>query len=396
VPLFFTGRERYKTYLVVAPPLYWRFTDEIAYTTKNIVPPFFFNTREHGWSFALLPIIYLARDLNWDRTMFLPLYYGSRWEKTDKTGEVLGEGRTHVFPFLLSYFRKGPGLTQGGVAAFYHWYWNEGDYLKMFSPLLWLYGNERSDDNAIFIPPLFYRRESPVRDYTMVGLVLWNFNEHYRERTFAIAPFFAHNWNLYETNWRTWIFPTFDFGKQPDGYHVRVHPIFYLQKKKRSDHFVVAPLIWKFTDEENDNLVLFPLYWRFKDLQFGDKSTIVFPVWWQFDKNHRQKYTKAAFPLYWDVNNKRDENRTTLVLPLFWRDRDKRSTMTGFLNFVWHQGEIKGNKFWTFRMAPFIGFGHPPAPDGAYWSILSGFVGWRRQGSTKQLRLLWIPFNLSD
>ncbi|MCP4675752.1 MAG: hypothetical protein GY854_09650 [Deltaproteobacteria bacterium] len=395
-PLFFAGRERYKTYMVALPPLFWRFTDEIAYKTTNVVPPFFFNTREHGWSFGLVPLLYLARDKDWDRTLITPFYYGSRWQKRDKTGEVLGEGKSYYFPLLLSYYRRGPGLSQGGAAIFYHWYWNEGEYLKMFSPLVWLFGNDRTDDDAVLIPPLFYRRTSPVRDDTMAGLVYWNFHQHHRERTFALMPLFAHNWNLYETNWRTWVAPTFDFGKQPDGYHVRLHPLFYLGKKARSDHFVLAPLVWKFTDEEDDDLVLFPFYWRFRDLLHDDSARVVFPLWWQFDDRRKNKYNRVAFPFLWDFHNARDGERSTIIPPLFWRDRDRRSTMTGFLNFVWHRGEVKGNRFWTFRFDPFIGFGHPPSPSGAYWSVLRGLVGWRRQGSSKQLKLFWIPINLSD
>jgi hypothetical protein len=40
--------------------------------------------------------------------------------------------------------------------------------------------------------------------------------------------------------------------------------------------------------------------------------------------------------------------------------------------------------------------GKPPAPEGAYWSFLWGMAGWRRQGSTRELKLFWIPIDLSD
>jgi hypothetical protein len=395
-PLFFAGRERYKTYFVLFPPLYWRFTDEIAYKTTNLVPPFFFNTREFGWSFGFMPLLYLARDRDWDTTLVTPFYFGNRWQEKDKTGEVLGEGRSHYIPPLLTYWRRAPRLTQGGVGPLYHWYWNKGDYLKMFTPLVWLFGNDRTDDDALLIPPLLYRRTSPVADDTMVGLIYWNFHEHFKERTFAIAPFFAHNWNLYETHWRTWVAPSFDFGKQPGGYHVRLHPLFYLGKKPRSDHFVLAPLVWKFRDEEDDDLVVFPFYWRFRDLLHHDSARVVFPLWWQFDDDRKETQNRIVFPLVWDFNDLGAANRTTVIPPFFFRDRDRRSTMTGVLNFIWHKGSIKGNPFWTFKFFPFIHFGHPPAPEGAYWSVLGGLAGWRRQGSSKQLKLLWIPFNFGD
>ena len=78
-PLFFAGRNRDSTYLLALPPLFWRFTDEVAYQTTTVVPPFFVRTRETGWSFGLLPLLYFALDVNWGRTLVAPFYYGSRW-----------------------------------------------------------------------------------------------------------------------------------------------------------------------------------------------------------------------------------------------------------------------------------------------------------------------------
>jgi hypothetical protein len=394
-PLFFAGRERYKTYMVTAL-LYWRFTNEIAYTTENILPPFFYNTREHGWSFGAIPLLYLARDKKWDRTLVTPFFYGSRWPSHDENGDVDGEGKSYYFPLLLSYYRRAPGLSQGGAAVFYQWYENKGDYLRMYTPLVWLYGNRHTDDRSFLIPPLFYRRTSPVADDTMAGLIYWNFHEHHKERTFAIAPLFIHNWNLYEKNWRTWILPTFDFGVNPSGYHARFHPLFYLGHNGPSSHFVLAPIVWKFTDEEDDDLVLFPLYWRFRDLLHDDSSRVIFPLWWQFDDQRKLKHSRIAFPLFWDFERGRTGERTTIVPPIFWRDRDRRSTMTGVLNVFWHTGEIKGNRFWTFNIFPLLGFGHPPSPEGAYWSFLGGLAGWRRQGASKELKIFWIPIKFGD
>ncbi len=392
-PVFFAGKEGFKKYTVVLPPLFFRFENELSYSTKNILPPFFFNTREHGWSFGAMPLLYLARDKAWDKTLVLPFYYGSRWPSKDKQGDVNGEGRSHYFPLLLSYYRKAPGLSQGGAAIFYQWYWNQGDYMKMFSPLVWMFGNDRTDDNALMVPPLFYRRTSPVRTDTMVGLMYWNFHNHHRERTLSIMPLFAHNWNLYETHWRTWVAPTFDIGVQPSGYHVRMHPLFYLGKNKDKKHLVVAPLVFRFKDNEDDDLVLFPLYWRFRDLLHEDSSRILFPFWWQFDDPRRKNYARIVFPFFWDIRRGKKDNRFTLGFPLLWRYRDSQSTMTSVLNVVHNRGQVKGNRFWTFRMFPLIAFGRPPSPDGAYWAFLEGLVGWRRQGRSKQLKLFWIPIN---
>jgi hypothetical protein len=393
-PLFFAGREGYKTYTVVVPPIFFRFTNELHYSTKNIIPPFFFNTREHGWSFGAMPLLYLARDREWDKTFVFPFYYGSRWQLVDKQGEKKGEGRTHIFPLLLSYYRHAPGLTQGGAAIFYQWYWNKGDYLRMYTPMVWHWGNDRIDDNSLLVPPLFYRRTSPVRNDLMLGLIYWNFHNKHKERTFAIAPLFAHNWNLYNKHWRTWIFPTFDFGANPEGgYHFRLHPVFYLGREKEKQHLVIAPIYWQFKDREDDDLVVFPIYWGFKDLIHKDESRIVFPFWWQFDNPRRKNHAKVVFPFFWDVKRGKLESRLTLGVPLYWRYSDTKKATTGVLNFFVNKGNEKGNPFWTFTIFPLLAFGKPPSPEGAYWSFLSGLVGWRRQGSSKQLKLFWIPFN---
>jgi hypothetical protein len=298
----------------------------------------------------------------------------------------------------LSYYRHAPKLSQGGIAAFYHWFDEEGDFLRMYSPLVWWWGNRHTHDRSWLIPPLFYRHDSPVADDTMVGLIYWNLHEHHRERTFALMPLFGHNWSLYERRWRTWVFPTIDFGVKPGGYHARLHPLFYRGKDKRSSHLVLAPIVWRFVDEEDRNTVLFPLWWNFRDIEHDQLSRVFFPLWWQFDDYRRSKSNKVAFPIFWDFNNEKDGERSTVVVPLVWRDRDPESAMTGVFNIVWHKGEIKQNPFWSFQIFPLIGLGKPPVPEGqgAYWSFLGGFAGWRRQGSTKELKILWIPFDVSD
>jgi len=385
-PLVFAGRNRDKTYLAVLPPLFWHFADEVNYKTTTVLPPLFFRTRETGWSAGLLPHLYLARDEHWARTLVTPLYYGSRW----------GDGRSHYIPPLLTYYRHSPTLSQGGVAIFYHWYESEGDYLRMYSPLLWNWGNDRSDERSWLVPPVLYRHDSPVADDTMIGLVYWNFHEHHRERTFAIAPLFAHNWSLFERRWRTWIAPTFDFGVSPEGYHARLHPLFYLGKGKRDNHLVIAPIFWRLVDEEDRNTVVFPLWWNFRDLEHDSLDRTFFPLWWQFEDYRRSKYRRAVFPLFWDFKDSKKKERTVVLAPFYWRDRDPERTVTGVLNVIHNKGEIKNNPFWTFQIFPLVSLGKPPAPEGAYWSFLWGMAGWRRQGSTRELKLFWIPIDLSD
>jgi len=189
--------------------------------------------------------------------------------------------------------------------------------------------------------------------------------------------------------------PTFDFGVNPHGYHFRFHPLFYRQKFKEKDHLVIAPILWNFNSKEKRNLVVFPLYWQFNDLKREDKQRIVFPFWWQFDDNRKKNYSRVAFPFFWDFQRENNKKRFSLVAPVFWKLRNTQNTTTGVFNVFLNKGKIKKNPFWTFNIFPFLAFGSPPSPKGAYWSFLSGFVGWRRQGQSKQLKLLWIPIDIN-
>ena len=396
-PLFFAGRKNYKTYSIVLPPLFFRFTDELSYKSETVVPPLFFNKREHGWSFGLMPLLYLGRDREWDKTLVAPFYWGSRTPTRNKDGEKIGETRTHIFPPLLSYYKHGPGLSQGGAAIFYQWYWNEGDYLRMYTPFVWRFGNERTMESSTLVAPLFFRKTSPVERKLMLGMLYWDFEHKHKERTVAVMPFAAHRWSLYHKDWRTWVFPTFDIGADDVGNrHFRFHPLIYYGKAPEKNHLVVAPIYWHFEDKEDDATVVFPFYWGFKDLLHEDTTQIVFPFWWRFDDPRRKNKARVAFPLYWDVQRGKKQSRLTLGMPLFWQYKLPDRKTTGFLNFVVNRGNVKGNKFWTFNLFPFLAFGHPPAPEGAYWSFLSGLVEWRRQGRSKRMKLFWIPFNLGS
>lgn len=266
----------------------------------------------------------------------------------------------------------------------------------MLSPMLWMWGNHLSYEKSTLVPPLFYRHTSPLRKDVMAGLLYWDFEELDRHRTLAVLPLFAWSSSLYQKDWRLWLPPTLDIGSGPSKKHFRLHPLVYWGQAEEKSHLVLAPVVWRFRDEEDDDLVLFPFYWSFFDRIHKDGSRIVFPFYWHFFEPRKDKDATVVFPLYWDVRNGRKSKRSVVVPPLFYRTTTATRATTGVLNVVVNKGEVKGNRFWTFKLFPVLAFGHPPAPSGAYWSVLGGLAGWRRQGSTKELKILWIPFTFGD
>lgn len=387
VPFYFSRKKRDKTITTVLPPLFWHISDPVNYKTTTVLPPLFLKTRENGWSAGLLPIFYFARDNNWSRNMVMPFYYGAKVNRL----------RSHYFPLLLSYWKKSPKLKQGGIAVFYHWYQFEGEYRNMYSPLVWKWGDKRTLKKNFLLAPLFYKGKSPVENNTMVGMVYWNFHNFHLSRTFSIAPLFAIKKSLKGEGFRTWIFPTIDFGKNPNGYHARFHPLFYMGKEKKKKHLVVAPIFWNFKNEEEKNTVAFPFWWNLDNTKQKRLRRVVFPFWWQFDDGKYKETNRIAFPFFWDFQRLEQKKRTTLTFPpLFWRVKDQYSSRTGVLNVSIHKGKLKGNDFWTFNLFPLVLLGKPPAPTGARWELLHGLIGWRRQGQFKELKLFWIPFSIGD
>ncbi len=396
-PLVFGGKDNWKSYLTIAPPLFFRFQNDLNYETKTIIPPFFVISRQNGWSFGALPLLYLARDKDWDKTLLIPFYYGNREQYINANGEVIGELKSSYLPLLLTYFRKAPGLKQGGVALFYHWYWKEGDYLRMYSPLVWRYGNERNEEHTTLVPPIAYYKKSPVEKNLMLGLIYWDFHDKYKKRTIAIMPFAGHSKSLHSNERRTWIAPSFDFGVgEENKKFFRFHPIFYWGKDYEKQHLVISPIFWKFKDPEDDRLVVFPFYWKFKDLLHDDKAQIFFPIWWKFDDPRRENKSRIVFPLIWDIERGKKNSRITIGVPLYWRYRINDRSTTGILNVWLNKGEIKNNKYWTFNIFPLVAFGNPPSQDGTYWSVFAGLAEWRRQGSSKRMKIFWIPINIDS
>lgn len=387
VPFYFARKKYDKTITTVLPPLFWHISDPVNYKTTTVLPPFFFSTREKGWSLGLLPAFYFARDKNWSRNMVMPFYYGSR----------VNDEHSHYLPLLLSYWKRSKTLRQGGIAALYHWYRFKGEYMNMYTPLAWTWGNTRTLKKNILIPPFYYKGSSPIEDNTMIGMIYWNFQNHHLSKVLAIAPLFAVKKTTRDKGFRAWVFPTFDFGKNQDGYHARFHPLFYVGKHKKKKHLVLAPLFWQFEDEKEKSTVVFPLWWQFKNRQFKRVRRVVFPLWWQFDDHKYGEFNRVAFPFYWDIKRVEQKKRTILTFPpVYWKVQDANSARTGVLNVSLHKGKRKGHSFWTFNLFPLVLFGKPPAPDSARWEVLHGLVGWRRQGSTKELKLFWIPIGISD
>ena len=85
--------------------------------------------------------------------------------------------------------------------------------------------------------------------------------------------------------------------------------------------------------------------------------------------------------------------RVTVLFPVFWRFRDEEGTTQVALNTVWIDRKSSRGANWDFYFLPVFHVGD--SPNGSAWDFLFGFVGYKREGTYKQLKLLWIPIDLT-
>ena len=83
----------------------------------------------------------------------------------------------------------------------------------------------------------------------------------------------------------------------------------------------------------------------------------------------------------------------TVVAPLFWRFSDPNSVTMLAGNFLWISSQRQGVRSFEWHLLPVFSYARP-RPEDVSWNVLFGLVGYRRQGTHSQLRLLYIPINL--
>ena len=315
-------------------------------TNKNVdfgAVPFFFGGYDDDklTSYFLIPPLLtyhsVDRDFEISKWVIGPVY-----SKTTPNSAILD-----VFPLFLH--NHGEDYTSTTVLPLFH--------------------SSRNKDKRLLVTPLFLRAED--KDGTTF---VTPFYSQYRGRTTLdlagpIIPLFAHyrDPDIYKESWligpvysshdptgytfltplfgqfreygvsnTTWVFPTFEHETRVDGWSFNVHPLFYLGHDGPSWHSVLAPIWWDFVSPKRRTTVAFPVFWRFRD---EEGTTQV-----------------AGNTLYIDHPTSKGSNYDFYFLPIF------------------HVGE---------------------QPNGHVWDVLFGLVGYKRVGGYKQLKLFWIPIDLT-
>jgi hypothetical protein len=184
------------------------------------------------------------------------------------------------------------------------------------------------------IVPLFVHYEDPdIHKESWLFGPIWTSSDP--TGSTLLTPLFGH-WREYGVSRTTWIFPTFHHETDPNGWSFNIHPLVYTGRDGDSTHSVFAPIWWDFASEKK---------------------------------------------------------RTTIAFPLFWRFRDDEGTTQVALNTLYLERPQKGGPSWDFHFLPVFHVGGGPVQSS--WDVLFGLVGYKREGGYKQLKLFWIPIDLT-
>lgn len=396
-PVFWNLREPDRRTTIVGPLVNRVAPNE----TDNWLAPFYFvGTREKG-SYQLIPplLTYLNHD--------------------DEGGFNLALGLSFCsFSGSSGCFKAPKERDRGIVPLYFDGYDVDGDYR--------------------FIPPLLHYHETDANELSELNI--WG--PYYREHTeeleiLHLLPLYFSLWGRDERH--TTLFPFFHYGWHKDE-ELFINPLFltktgeqgaktfvtwgYARYRGRTELDMYSPLLWLYRDEDAgvDQTLLFPFYYRRTSPR--ENSLALFPFYGSFHRygisestwitplfQHTHSLTgwntnvypfaffgrdrhsshSVLAPLFYDFSD--PNSRATVVFPVYWRFAEPDSLTQLVGNFLYTEQKVKGGVDWSVRVLPILGYGE--RPDGHWWNILFGMMGYERRGRTTEASVFWIPIPLS-
>ncbi len=305
--------------------------------------PFVFggNDRSRQKSYLLMPplLTYHSEDRELEKSTWL---VGPVYTRKNGTASVFD-----IFPLL--YTNHGDDYSATTLLPFFHRSRNKDKNL-LITPL---FVSASDNDGKTLVTPVYSRYRGRT-SLDIIGPIIPLF-AHYvdpdiHKESWLIGPTYYSSdptgyslftplfgqWREYGVSNTTWVFPTFEHESRIDGWSFNIHPLLYLGKNGDSYHDVLAPIWWDFVTPKKRSTVAFPLFWRFRD---------------------EEGITQVALnTVYLERTSSKGANYDFYFLPLV------------------HVGE---------------------EPNGNAWDVLFGLVGYKRVGTYKQLKLFWIPIDLT-
>lgn len=393
-------------------PLYFRWRDDQTKTT--VIPPVLWRDGPKG---------------EWHRWV-APLFFAS----SDEEG-----GYFHA-PFLLTFSHHNKKKAFSLIGGLGYYDRNERDIDWGVAPFVFGGNNADKLTNYLFIPPLLtYHSEDRDNSKftTVVGPVVYKTAPG--SVTFDILPLFLHNRD--EDGSATTLLPLFHSSSHKDGRNLLITPLFISSRDTQGGKTLVTPFYSQYRGRTTLDVAgpIIPLFAHYSDPDIYRESWLIGPVWtskdptqstiltplfghwneygvsrttwvfptfqhtidqggWAFNihpflytaKDKTSAHTVLA-PVFWDFVA--PKKRSTVVFPIFWRFADEEGTTQLALNTLYLDKPSSKGPSWDFYFLPLFHVGEQP--QGNAWDVLFGLIGYKREGSYKQLKLFWVPIDLT-
>ncbi|OQX67489.1 MAG: hypothetical protein B6A08_15265 [Sorangiineae bacterium NIC37A_2] len=364
-PLYMTGTRPDGAYTVIPPLL--TMMKRNAEGGLNIVGPAFcsFTGGQHcdtrtasDIDLGIAPFYFFGQNKSRLYEVIPPLLHYYRYSpRSEDWLNVYGpyyreeKGERSIFHFLPVYYSMwGKDERHTTLLPFFH-YGYKGHQNLLITPLFlnrtgeahdktfvtYLYARHRGHVELDMITPLYFHHREPSigLDRKLFFPFLYS-NVSPREQTTVFFPFYSDS-ERFGVSRSTWVTPIFNYKRDLDGWSFKALPSIFVGESGGKQHRVVAPLFFDF-----------------------------------------QSHT----------------SRQTIGFPLFWRFAEQDSTSTIVANTYYHEKRYKNGVDWQFHFLPLFSYGK--RPDGHFWNILFGMTGFTRKGAASELRLLYIPIELSQ
>ncbi|APS00072.1 hypothetical protein [Pajaroellobacter abortibovis] len=404
-PLFWKMREQENHTLVVGP---WvsRYVPDAA--DRWLVPLLFTGSRKEGGYFGIPPFLTFSY---WDTSSAFTwsiLYFRSRQKQDISSGlfpfYMWGEKgaleeekkRYLAIPPLLFYSQfdalESSSLTVAGpiimkstpnrsyfhvVPLFFHIHGNPktGGERETHTTLLPLFHTGHTERESLLVLPGYLRHKTPTSDtlitpfysraytrgqsavLTAMGPILPLYWSHHdtdlASRSYGFFPLFyasssptgrdfltplVGRFESYGIYQRWWFLPTWIVGRDREGWEANLYPLLYVRRGIAASHTVVVPLFWDYASAKG-------------------RTTIGFPGLWRFESVSSQSVTQVV------------------------------------LNTLYLQKRVSGGLDWQFHFLPLFSCG--ASPQGHWWNMLFGLVGYQKSTQREYLKAFWVPFRIS-
>lgn len=289
-----------------------------------------------------------------------------------------------------------------------HFYsWNDvGDReTNLWGPLLW----QRSRTGTVFnAMPIFWHNQGTNEEGEAYdNLTVFPLFHHGTEGDASLlaTPLFVHgHGKAGETGFGTYVFGRYRGRTEYDMWTPLFH--WYRDPDIGRDTKILLPFLYRDTSPRNDDIAVFPLFAHFERYGISEEwwitplfrhersltgwNTDILPFFYSGTDNKETHLVVA--PVLWDFASPR--SRATVVAPAFWRFATQDTVSQLALNTYYRETRVRDGSDWEFHFFPLFSYGE--SPDGHWWNLLYGLTGYTREGTMAKMRLMYIPFQLSE